>query len=103
MANPRTQRADFAAWYQDVVIQGDMAEPAEIVKGCMVIKANGYAVAGHPKRRFGQTFQRPGIRRLLPRNSSPQSFLRRAEHVEGFTCLSNPWSLSPAANIEDHT
>ena len=36
---PRSQ--DFAAWYQDVVLQGDMAEPAEIVKGCMVIKANG--------------------------------------------------------------
>jgi prolyl-tRNA synthetase len=34
---PRQQ--DFAAWYQDVVIQGDMAEPAEIVKGCMVITA----------------------------------------------------------------
>ncbi len=39
---PRSQ--DFATWYQDVVLQGDMAEPAEIVKGCMVIKANGYAV-----------------------------------------------------------
>ena len=39
---PRNQ--DFAAWYQDVVLEGDMAEPAEIVKGCMVIKANGYAV-----------------------------------------------------------
>ena len=41
--SPITSRQqDFAAWYQDV--QGDMAEPAEIVKGCMVIKANGYAV-----------------------------------------------------------
>ena len=39
---PRSQ--DFAAWYQDVVLQGDMAEPAEVVKGCMVIKANGYAI-----------------------------------------------------------
>jgi hypothetical protein len=43
--SPITPRAqDFAAWYQDVVLQGDMAEPAEIVKGCMVIKPNGYAV-----------------------------------------------------------
>ena len=43
--SPITARtADFATWYQDVVLQGDMAEPAEIVKGCMVIKANGYAV-----------------------------------------------------------
>src|SRR5579884_2990389 len=32
--SPITPRArDFAAWYQDVVLQGDMAEPAEIVEG----------------------------------------------------------------------
>jgi len=44
--SPITARSqDFATWYQDVVLQGDMAEPAEIVKGCMVIKANGYAIA----------------------------------------------------------
>jgi prolyl-tRNA synthetase len=43
--SPITRREkDFAAWYQDVVLQGDMAEPAEIVKRCMVIKPNGYAV-----------------------------------------------------------
>ncbi len=29
---------------------GDMAEPAEIVKGCMVIKPNGYAVWEHIQR-----------------------------------------------------
>jgi prolyl-tRNA synthetase len=45
--SPITPREkDFAAWYQDVVLQGDMAEPAEIVKGCMVIKPNGYARGG---------------------------------------------------------
>ena len=43
---------DFAAWYQDVVLQGDMAEPAEIVKGCMVIKPNGYAVWEALQRAF---------------------------------------------------
>ena len=42
LITPRAK--DFAAWYQDVVLQGDLAEPAEIVKGCMVIRPNGYAV-----------------------------------------------------------
>ncbi len=43
--SPITPRGlDFATWYRDVGIQGDMAEPAEIVTGCMVIKANAYAV-----------------------------------------------------------
>ena len=36
--SPITARSqDFATWYQDVVLQGDMAEPAEIVKGCMAV------------------------------------------------------------------
>ncbi len=51
---PRSQ--DFAAWYQDVVLQGDMEEPAEIVKGCMVIKANGYAVWELMQREFDDRF-----------------------------------------------
>jgi prolyl-tRNA synthetase len=35
---------DFAAWHQDVVLEGDTAEPAEIVKDCMFTKGNGCAV-----------------------------------------------------------
>ena len=56
--SPITARAqDFAAWYQDVVLQGDMAEPAEIVKGCMVIKPNGYAVWEVLQRELDQRFK----------------------------------------------
>ena len=81
---PRNQ--DFAAWYQDVVLQGDMAEPAEVVKGCMVIKPNGYAVwellQGELDRRFKATGHQNVYFPLL----IPQSFLEReAEHVEGFS------------------
>ncbi len=38
----RERGKDFAAWYQDVVLSGDMAEPAEIVKG----------LHGHPPQRL---------------------------------------------------
>ena len=55
---PRQQ--DFAAWYQDVTLQGDMAEPAEIVKGCMVIKANGYAVWERLQRELDDPLQSHG-------------------------------------------
>jgi prolyl-tRNA synthetase len=81
---PRSQ--DFAAWYQDVVIQGDMAEPAEIVKGCMVIKANGYAVWEAIQREFDQRFKATGHQNLYFPLLIPQSFLQKeAEHVEGFS------------------
>jgi prolyl-tRNA synthetase len=34
---------DFNKWYQDVVLQADLADYAP-VKGCMVIKPYGYAL-----------------------------------------------------------
>jgi len=81
---PRNQ--DFAAWYQDVVLQGDMAEPAEIVKGCMVIKPNGYAVWELLQREFDDRFKATGHQNAYFPLLIPQSFLHReAEHVEGFS------------------
>jgi prolyl-tRNA synthetase len=84
--SPITARgADFAAWYQDVVLQGDMAEPAEIVKGCMVIKANGYAVWELLQRDLDDRFKATSHQNVYFPLLIPQSFLRKeAEHVEGF-------------------
>ena len=80
---PRQQ--DFAAWYQDVTLQGDMAEPAEIVKGCMVIKANGYAVWERLQRELDDRFKATGHENMYFPLLIPQSFLQKeAEHVEGF-------------------
>src|SRR5437016_611842 len=85
--SPITARSqDFATWYQHVVLQGDMAEPAEIVKGCMVIKANGYAVWEKIQREFDDRFKRTGHQNVYFPLLIPESFLKReAEHVEGFS------------------
>ncbi len=85
--SPITPRAqDFAAWYQDVVIQSDMAEPAEIVKGCMVIKPNGYAVWEILQSELDRRFKATGHQNAYFPLLIPMSFLRReAEHVEGFS------------------
>jgi prolyl-tRNA synthetase len=84
--SPITPREkDFAAWYQDVVLQGDMAEPAEIVKGCMVIKANGYAVWENLQRELDGRFKALGHQNVYFPLLIPESFLKKeAEHVEGF-------------------
>ena len=84
--SPITPREkDFAAWYQDVVLQGDMAEPAEIVKGCMVIKPNGYAVWEILQRELDTRFKALGHQNVYFPLLIPQSFLKKeAEHVEGF-------------------
>jgi prolyl-tRNA synthetase len=85
--SPITPRAqDFAAWYQDVVMQGDMAEPAEIVKGCMVIKPNGYAVWELIQRELDDRFKATGHQNCYFPLLIPESFLHKeAEHVEGFS------------------
>ena len=81
---PRSQ--DFAAWYQDVVQQGDMAEPAEIVKGCMVIKPNGYAVWEMIQRELDDRFKATNHQNCYFPLLIPESFLHKeAEHVEGFS------------------
>ena len=85
--SPITSREkDFATWYQDVVLKGDMAEPAEIVKGCMVIKPNGYAVWEVLQRELDNRFKATGHQNVYFPLLIPQSFLQKeAEHVEGFS------------------
>jgi prolyl-tRNA synthetase len=80
------RRQDFAAWYQDVVMQGDMAEPAEIVKGCMVIKPNGYAVWEIIQRALDDRLKATNHQNCYFPLLIPESFLHKeAEHVEGFS------------------
>jgi len=85
--SPITPREkDFASWYQDVVLLGDMAEPAEIVKGCMVIKPNGYAVWELLQRELDNRFKATGHQNIYLPLLIPQSFMKKeAEHVEGFS------------------
>jgi prolyl-tRNA synthetase len=44
MAKNLTPRAtDYSKWYNELVIQADLAENSG-VRGCMVIKPHGYAI-----------------------------------------------------------
>src|SRR5262244_1956173 len=85
--SPITSRNQaFATWYQDVVLQGDMAEPAEIVKGCMVIKPNGYEVWERLQRELDDHFKATHHQNVYFPLLIPESFLHKeAEHVESFS------------------
>lgn len=37
------RKENYAQWYNDLVIKADLAENSS-VRGCMVIKPNGYAI-----------------------------------------------------------
>jgi prolyl-tRNA synthetase len=80
---PRAE--DYPQWYQDVVREGDLAEPAMVVKGCMVIKPHGYAIWEKLQRDLDARFKATGHQNAYFPLLVPQSFIEReAEHVEGF-------------------
>ncbi|KAF0244203.1 MAG: prolyl-tRNA [Planctomycetota bacterium] len=84
---PITTRAkDFPEWYQDVIRVADLAEPAIVVKGAMVIKPNGYAIWEKIQRELDDRFKATGHRNAYFPLFIPESFLKKeAEHVEGFS------------------
>jgi prolyl-tRNA synthetase len=81
---PRTE--NFARWYQDVIAQAELAEPAEVVKGCMVVRPNGYAIWEHIQAELDRRFKATGHQNAYFPLLIPESFIKReAEHVEGFS------------------
>lgn len=85
MAKGITKRADdYPQWYVDVVLKADLAEYAP-VKGCMIIKPNGYGIWENIQRNLDQMFKETGHVNAYFPLLIPESFLKKeAEHVEGF-------------------
>ena len=80
---PRSQ--DYAQWYQDVIREAQLAEPAEVVKGCMVIRPNGYAIWEKMQADLDRRFKETGHQNAYFPLLIPLSFLaKEAAHVQGF-------------------
>ena len=76
---------DYSQWYLDIVKNADLAENAEVVRGCMVIKPNGYAIWEHMQRELDDRIKETGHVNAYFPLLIPMSFMtREAEHVEGF-------------------
>ncbi|HOW16484.1 MAG TPA: proline--tRNA ligase, partial [bacterium] len=79
-----TRQQDFAQWYVDVVTQAKLADYSP-VKGCMVIRPNGYAIWEGIQRGLDRMFKETGHVNAYFPLFIPESFLKKeAEHVEGF-------------------
>ncbi len=85
MAEKVTPRsADFSQWYQDVVLQARLADYSP-VKGCMVIRPNGYSIWERIQTALDTRFKATGHSNAYFPMFIPESFLKKeAEHVEGF-------------------
>src|SRR4051812_40388497 len=79
-----TRAADFSAWYNELVIRAELADYAP-VRGCMIIRPNGYGIWERMQQQLDQMFKDTGHKNAYFPLLIPQSFLsKEAEHVEGF-------------------
>jgi prolyl-tRNA synthetase len=79
-----TRAADFSAWYNEVVLRSELADYSP-VKGCMVIRPNGYGIWERMQRQLDDMFKATGHQNAYFPLLIPESFLHKeAEHVEGF-------------------
>ena len=75
---------DFSRWYTDVILGARLADYSP-VKGCMVIRPNGYALWEKMQSNLDRMFKETGHENAYFPLLIPESFLEKeAEHVEGF-------------------
>jgi prolyl-tRNA synthetase len=108
---PRSQ--DYAQWYIDVIKAAQLADHSP-VRGCMVIRPEGYAIWEAIQRDLDRRFKETGHVNAYFPLLIPQSFLaKEAQHVEGFAmeCAvvthsrleksDKPGVLKPASPLEE--
>ena len=79
-----TRAQDFAAWYQDVIKEADMAEESG-VRGCMVIRPWGYGMWERIQTLMDAQIKKAGVENCYFPIFIPLSYFEReADHVEGF-------------------
>jgi len=79
-----TRAENYAEWYQQVVRASDMAELSG-VRGCMIIKPNGYGIWELMQRDLDRRFKETGHENCYFPLFIPLSYFQKeADHVEGF-------------------
>ncbi|WP_336966006.1 proline--tRNA ligase [Sphingobium aquiterrae] len=79
-----TREQDFAAWYQAVVSEADLAEESG-VRGCMVIRPWGYGIWERIQKLLDEQIKATGHENCYFPLFIPLSYFEKeAEHVDGF-------------------
>jgi prolyl-tRNA synthetase len=79
-----TRSQNFSDWYNEVVLRAELADYSP-VRGCMVIRPNGYGIWERMQRALDDMFKATGHQNAYFPLFIPESFLKKeAEHVEGF-------------------
>jgi prolyl-tRNA synthetase len=79
-----TRQQNFAAWYQEVISEADLAEESG-VRGCMVIRPWGYGIWERIQKLMDAEIKEAGVDNCYFPLFIPLSFFEKeADHVDGF-------------------
>jgi prolyl-tRNA synthetase len=79
-----TRQENFAAWYQEVIAEADLAEESG-VRGCMVIRPWGYGMWERIQKLMDAEIKAAGVENCYFPLFIPLSFFEKeADHVDGF-------------------
>ncbi|MCH8494798.1 MAG: proline--tRNA ligase [Balneolales bacterium] len=82
--NITTQEKDYSQWYLDIIKEAKLAQHSP-VRGCMVIRPNGFALWENMRDELDRMFKETGHENAYFPLFIPKSFLsKEAQHVEGF-------------------
>lgn len=75
---------DFAQWYTDVVKKAELIDYSS-VRGCMILRPNGYAIWENIQKELDARFKETGVENVYMPMFIPESLLQKEkDHVEGF-------------------
>jgi prolyl-tRNA synthetase len=79
-----TRDEDFPEWFQQVVKAADLAE-SSAVRGCYVIKPNGYSIWEIIQKELDARIKKAGVRNAYFPLLIPLSYIaKEADHIDGF-------------------
>src|SRR3989338_4448245 len=79
------KKEDFSEWYTQVVLRAELADYSP-VKGCMILRPNGYALWESIQEYFNHRLKNLKVKNSYFPLFIPESFFaREAEHAKGFT------------------
>lgn len=79
-----SMETDFAQWYTDVVKKAELIDYSS-VRGCMILRPNGYAIWENIQKVLDAKFKETGVENVYMPMLIPESLLEKEkDHVEGF-------------------
>ena len=79
-----SMKEDFAQWYTDVVKKAELIDYSS-VRGCMILRPNGYAIWENIQKELDARFKATGVENVYMPLFIPESLLQKEkDHVEGF-------------------